>query len=73
MKPATKKTDAAVWKMYQDGHAPKDIAPALNITYAQVSKGLYRERRRRRIPLVKSKRRGTNGNKREKHGRRSWR
>ena len=71
LKPATKKTDAQVWKMYQDGVVPKDIALALNITYAQVSKGLYRERRKRRIPLQKRKGRyGTKGNKTEKRGRR---
>ena len=53
MKPSTKKIDAEVWKLWKDGNAPKDIRTTLGLTLSQVYKGLARERRRRKIPLLK--------------------
>jgi hypothetical protein len=66
MKPDTKKRDGEIWKLWKGGMAPKDITAEMNVTASQVKMGLYRERRRRKVPLMESKRtRKTNKNKRK--------
>jgi hypothetical protein len=52
MRPATIKNDLKVWKLWKYGIIPKLIRESLNMTsvYA-VYQSLYRERRRRGIPV----------------------
>ena len=64
MKPATKKADAEVWKLYHAGVAPKDIVTKTGLTIKQVYNGLHRERIRRGIK-IQAKGRGRPRNKKD--------
>jgi hypothetical protein len=54
MKPATKKMDARIWKLWKDGEAPKDIKAKLELSSTWVVyHALKRERKRQKISAPK--------------------